>query len=90
MLCVYNMRREAERTLWSLSRAYQNGIEDLDYEVIVVENGSSESQKLGEDFVKRASDPSSSTSTWDDAATPSPVPALNRGIEAAWARTSRS
>ena len=51
VLCVYNMRREAERTLWSLSRAYQNGVEDLTYEVIVVENGSSESQKLGKEFV---------------------------------------
>ena len=36
------MRREAPRTLFSLSRAYQKGIESLDYEVIVVDNGSSE------------------------------------------------
>jgi cephalosporin hydroxylase len=37
----YNMAREAERTLTSLSRAYQRGIEDLAYEVICVDNGSS-------------------------------------------------
>lgn len=37
----YNMRREAERTLTSLSRGYQRGIDDLDYEVICIDNGSS-------------------------------------------------
>ncbi len=36
------MRREAPRTLYSLSSRYQNGVTDADYEVIVVENGSSE------------------------------------------------
>jgi cephalosporin hydroxylase len=37
----YNMRREAERTLTSLSRAYQRGVESRPYEVICVDNGSS-------------------------------------------------
>ncbi len=37
----YNMRREAERTLTSLSRAYQQGIGKLRYEVICIDNGSS-------------------------------------------------
>ncbi len=82
VLCVYNMRREAERTLWSLSRAYQTGIEDLDYEVIVVENGSSESQRLGEEFVTSFG-PEFIYVDMDDAAKPSPVSALNRGIEVA-------
>ncbi len=36
----YNMRREAERTLQSLARTYQQGIEDLAYEVICIDNGS--------------------------------------------------
>lgn len=36
----YNMSREAERTLTSLSRGYQIGVEDLAYEVICVDNGS--------------------------------------------------
>ncbi|HKR89011.1 MAG TPA: CmcI family methyltransferase [Phenylobacterium sp.] len=36
----YNMSREAERTLTSLGRAYQRGIEGLAYEVICVDNGS--------------------------------------------------
>src|SRR5690606_29634405 len=33
VVVVYNMRREAERTLRSLSRTYQEGIADLRYEV---------------------------------------------------------
>ena len=40
VVVFYNMRREAARTLQSLSRAYQQGIDDVGYEVIVVENGS--------------------------------------------------
>ena len=36
----YNMHREAERTLTALSRAYQRQIEDLAYEVICLDNGS--------------------------------------------------
>lgn len=36
----YNMPREAARTLTSLSRSYQSDVEDLDYEVLCVDNGS--------------------------------------------------
>ncbi len=36
----YNMRREAMRTLFSLSRQYQQGVENIEYEVIVIDNGS--------------------------------------------------
>jgi cephalosporin hydroxylase len=36
----YNMQREAERTLTSLSRSYQNGTDDFDYEVLCIDNGS--------------------------------------------------
>jgi len=36
----YNMRREAERTLTSLTRSYQRGIEDIAYEVLCIDNGS--------------------------------------------------
>lgn len=49
VVVCFNMRREAPRTLYSLSRAYQKGIETLDYEVIVVDNGSTE--PLDEDMV---------------------------------------
>jgi glycosyltransferase involved in cell wall biosynthesis len=40
VVVVYNMSREAPRTLHSLSAAYQRNINTEDYEVIVVDNGS--------------------------------------------------
>jgi glycosyltransferase involved in cell wall biosynthesis len=40
VVVVYNMLREARRTLHSLSAAYQRHIHADDYEVIVVDNGS--------------------------------------------------
>lgn len=42
IVVLYNMRREAERTLYSLSARYQQEVNEADYEVIVVENGSTE------------------------------------------------
>jgi len=50
VVVVYNMRREAPRTLYSLSPAYQRDIDPGDYEVIVMENGSSE--PLSESLVR--------------------------------------
>ena len=64
VVVFYNMRREAARTLRSLSRAYQLGLEDVGYEVIAVENGSHPDQKLERRSSSRASVPSSGTSTW--------------------------
>src|SRR5271166_2260657 len=40
VVVVYNMTREAPRTLFSLSAAYQRNIRADEYEVIVVDNGS--------------------------------------------------
>jgi len=40
VVVIYNMAREAPRTLHSLSAAYQRHIDADDYEVIVVDNGS--------------------------------------------------
>ena len=40
IVTFYNMHREAARTLRSLSRAYQQGIEGLQYEVLCLDNGS--------------------------------------------------
>ena len=40
ILIAYNMAREIPRTLRGLSRTYQHGAEDLEYEVILVDNGS--------------------------------------------------
>ncbi len=38
----YDMGRELPRTLWSLSSRYQRDISGLDYEILVVDNGSPE------------------------------------------------
>lgn len=40
IVVVYNMQREAPRTLHSLSPSYQEGVDPSDYEVLVVDNGS--------------------------------------------------
>ena len=40
VVITFDMRREAARTLHSLSRAYQHDLDDVDYEVLVVDNGS--------------------------------------------------
>jgi Glycosyl transferase family 2 len=44
----YNNRREAMNTLYSLTRAYQHDIRDLDYEIIAVDNGSSQPLSEGD------------------------------------------
>jgi cephalosporin hydroxylase len=79
VVVFYNMRREARRTLHSLSRAYQEGIEHTRYEVLVVENGSDEDQKLGAAFVRDFGPEFRYIDLGADA-TPSPVGALSRGI----------
>jgi glycosyltransferase involved in cell wall biosynthesis len=62
----FNMRREAERTLYSLSKAYQHIATDQNYEVHVIDNGSTEPlspafvESLGNEFryhFVKASDP---------------------------------
>jgi cephalosporin hydroxylase len=85
VVVLYNMRREAARTLHSLSRSYQQGVEDLDYEVIVVENGSAPEQRLGEELVRSFGAEFSYLDLGEDAS-PSPVAAVNRGIAASSAR----
>ncbi len=82
VVVFYNMKREAARTLHSLSRAYQRGIENVDYEVVVVENGSTEDQKLGEEFVRSFGAEFRYLDLGKDA-TPTPADALNRGLAAA-------
>jgi cephalosporin hydroxylase len=79
VVVFYNMKREAARTLHSLSRAYQEGIDDLDYEVIVVENGSDDDQRLSDEYV-RSFGPEFRYIDMGAEAEPSPVAALNRGV----------
>lgn len=79
ILIAYDMAREIPRTLQALSRSYQQGAADLDYEVLLVDNGSPEPL-----------DPS----TWDhvdapveliylEDAPPSPARAINVAFERA-------
>ena len=42
ILISYDMAREIPRTLQSLARTYQHEMADLDYEVLLVDNGSPE------------------------------------------------
>ena len=76
VVILFNMEREGRRTLYSLSTSYQTGIRDTDYEVVVVDNGSTPPfpaayvESLGGNF----------TYIYIDDARPSPASALNLGI----------
>ncbi|HEX5393756.1 MAG TPA: class I SAM-dependent methyltransferase [Rhodocyclaceae bacterium] len=79
IVVVHDMGREAPRCLHALSRDYQRGIEDLDYEVIVVDNGSR--APLGKDLVEAFGN-HFSYHYLDDAGA-SPAAALNFGASKA-------
>ncbi|NNE74979.1 MAG: hypothetical protein HKN26_15040, partial [Acidimicrobiales bacterium] len=82
VVVLYNMRREAQRTLLSMSRNYQVGIEDITYEVLVVDNGSAPEQRLSPEEVA-AFGPEFRLIEMGDDAQPSPVPALVRATNEA-------
>lgn len=79
LVVVHDMPREAPRTLWSLSRRYQRQVEELDYEVMVLENPSARMLEpeavcaLGEEFSYHRL----------PEASPSPAGALNLGARRA-------
>lgn len=77
VVVAYGMERELPRTLVSLGRRYQEGVADLDYEIVVVDNGSPTPVVLpaGLDPEPRL--------IRVDRASPSPVAAANLGLEAA-------
>ncbi len=75
VVVAYNMERELPRTLRSLSRSMQRGIADLEYEVIIVDNGS-------EHAVERPAGPEYRVIRVRDAL-PSPARAVNVGLAAA-------
>ena len=79
VLVVYDMAREAPRTLHSLTPEYQEGAESLDYEVIVVDNGSP--TPLGEDTVRGFGD--RFRYHYVDQALSSPCRAVNEAVETA-------
>jgi glycosyltransferase involved in cell wall biosynthesis len=79
IVIFFNMRREARRTLYSLTKAYQQKTDGIAYEVIAVDNGSAE--PLGADFVKAFG--ADFRYVHFDASTPSPCQALNHGVQIA-------
>ncbi|MCP4305450.1 MAG: glycosyltransferase family 2 protein [bacterium] len=76
IVIFYNMRREAQRTLYSLSRAYQRNVDGLDYEVIAIDNASA--QPLDDDMVKTFG-PNFRYHCCDTTSV-SPVTAVNHGV----------
>jgi len=78
VVVVYDMAREAPRTLHSLRRDYQRGVDDLRYEVIVVDNGSP--QPLAEEVVAGCGAAFRLIRIAD--ASPSPCAAINAAVAA--------
>lgn len=79
VVIVYKMPDQAEKTLYSLSAEYQQGVSEADYEVIVVENASS--AELGE---SRACQYGGNVRYFHREETlPTPVPAVNFGASVA-------
>jgi cephalosporin hydroxylase len=79
VVVFFNMQREARRTLLSLSRSYQQGIDDLRYEVLVLDNGSPEGTALTAAEVESYG-PEFRFIDMGANAMPSPTVALQRGI----------
>jgi len=79
VVVVHNMAREAPRTLYSLSTAYQKNITPEDYEVIVVDNGSN--PPLDAQFVESLA--GNFHLIRIHPAPPSPAHAMNIGLAAA-------
>ena len=77
IVVAHNMAREIPRTLQSLNRQYQLESEQLEYEVLVIDNGSSEA--LSEDMV-RAFGPQFHYHYLSDPP-PSPAYAMNYGAD---------
>lgn len=75
----FNMQREAERTLFSLTPQYQQGVGFEEYEVIAIDNGSSE--PLDEKSVKDFSE--NFTYLYFETDSPSPCAAMNYAISKA-------
>jgi glycosyltransferase involved in cell wall biosynthesis len=78
IVIFYNMKREAPRTLFTLSSDYQQNVESNEYEVIVIDNGSKE--PLNEDLVKSFG-PNFHLIRRDTS--PSPAQAMNAAVEIA-------
>ncbi|MDP9141143.1 MAG: glycosyltransferase [Pseudomonadota bacterium] len=76
VVIFYNMAREAPRTLYSLSAAYQRDVSASDYEVIAIDNGS----KQPLDAALTAQVGTNFSHIRIDNASPSPAAAINLGV----------
>lgn len=83
VIIFFNMRREARRTLFSLTTCYQRDIEQADYEVIVLDSNSSE--PLDADWVQSLQ--GNFRYRYIESDQPTPSRALNTGTEMAKAQT---
>lgn len=79
VLVAYNIPRELPRTLKSLSAEYQRDVEPHQYEVVVVDNGST--PPVSPELIRSFGD--NFRLVRIDDASPSPAGAMNRGIAAA-------
>ncbi len=79
VVIFFNMRREAPRTLFSLTSAYQRGIDPADYEVIAIDNGSTEPLSRAEVEACGAN----VRYVYHDTSSVSPVGAVNLGVDLA-------
>jgi len=76
VVVIFNMEREVKRTLHSLTSQYQKGVSEQDYQVIVVDNGSS--VPLSVDYVESFGP--HFKYYYIDNALPSPASAINFGV----------
>ncbi len=76
VIAFFNMQREARRTLFSLTTQYQKGISIDDYEVIVVDSGST--RPLDKEWVRSLQ--SNFIYEYVDTEWPAPCKAMNSGI----------
>lgn len=79
VIIAYNMQREIPRTLKALCPSYQVGVDKLDYEVVLVDNGSPEPLAISPDDYPNLK----LINLRIDNAHPSPAQAVNLGVETA-------
>jgi glycosyltransferase involved in cell wall biosynthesis len=83
VIAFFNMQREAERTLYSLTTAYQKGVSEVDYEVLVFDSNSD--KPLDPDWVRSMQ--GNFYYRYIESDWPTPCRALNTGIGMARADT---
>ena len=79
IVATYRMQREAPRTVRSLLPPLQRCVDDLDYEIIVVDNGSPKVLDVG-DAVRAVPRPVRVVRIPPDDASPSPVACINAAV----------